>query len=76
MGNGTGSEARGVGDRLMWGSHPAPVSSEPEAVAGAQPVLVLWRGLSTLFKNIYAGGGGMNATQPGKSHKTAENVPI
>lgn len=64
MGNGTSSEASGVDDRLMWGwrSHPAPVSSEPEAVAKAQPVLVLWRGLSSRLKNIYMqGGGGMNA---------------
>lgn len=85
MGNGASSEARGVDDRLMWGwrSHPAPVSSDSEAVARAQPVLVLWRGLSSfLKKNIYArgvwGGGyeAVPAALPGKSHKSAENVPI
>lgn len=78
MGNGTSSEASGIDDRLMWGwrSHPEPVFSEPEAVARAQPVSVLWRGLSSLLKNIYICRGGMNAALPGKSHKTAENVPI
>lgn len=64
MGNGASSEARGVDDRLRWGwrSHPAPVSSDSEAVARAQPVLVLWRGLSSFSKKkIYmqgAWGGG------------------
>lgn len=56
--------------------HPLPVSSEPEAVGGAQHVFKLWRGLSSLFKMLHKGGGGVKATQPGKSHKMAENVPI
>lgn len=36
----------------MWGwrAHPAPVSCEPEAVARAQHVFVLWRGLGSLLK--------------------------
>lgn len=53
-----------------------PVSCEPEAVGGAQHVFMLWRGLSSLFKKLHKGGGGVKATQPGKSHKMAENVPV
>lgn len=53
---------------------PAPASCEPEAVGGAQHVFMSWRGPSSLFKKkLHKGGGGVKATQPGKSHKMAES---
>lgn len=61
----------------MWGwrAHPAPVSCEPEAVARAQHVFVLWRGLGSLLKkkNIYICKGGWLGYESYTARKISPN---